>query len=74
VHPALVHYPWAFLTGAFLFDLAGKLAGRLAAWVTGAVLAAAGIAAALVAAVPGFIDSVYTVPPTAAGNAERPGT
>ena len=63
VHPALVHYPWAFLTGAFFFDVAGKLTGSPAAWVTGALLAAAGIAAALVAAVPGFIDYVYTVPP-----------
>jgi nitrite reductase/ring-hydroxylating ferredoxin subunit/uncharacterized membrane protein len=67
VHPALVHYPWAFLTGAFLFDLAGKLTGSPAAWVTGAFLAAAGIAAALVAAVPGFIDYVYTVPPNSSG-------
>jgi nitrite reductase/ring-hydroxylating ferredoxin subunit/uncharacterized membrane protein len=67
VHPALVHYPWAFLTGAFLFDLAGKLTGSQAAWVTGAFIAAAGIAAALVAAVPGFIDYVYTVPPNSSG-------
>jgi nitrite reductase/ring-hydroxylating ferredoxin subunit/uncharacterized membrane protein len=67
VHPALVHYPWAFLTGAFLFDVAGKLTGSPAAWVTGAFLAAAGVAAALVAAVPGFIDYVYTVPPDSSG-------
>jgi nitrite reductase/ring-hydroxylating ferredoxin subunit/uncharacterized membrane protein len=67
VHPALVHYPWAFLTGAFLFDLAGKLTGSPAAWVTGAFLSAAGIAAAIVAAVPGLIDYVFTVPPNSSG-------
>ena len=67
VHPALVHYPWAFLTGAFLFDLAGKVTDSPAAWVTGAFLAAAGIATAIVAAVPGFIDYVYTVPPNSSG-------
>ena len=67
LHPALVHYPWAFLTGAFVFDVAGALTNSPAAWTSGAFLAAAGIACALVAAVPGFIDYVYTVPPDSSG-------
>lgn len=67
VHPALIPFPFAFLYGAFLFDLAGRLAERPAWWTTGAHLALAGIATALVAAVPGFIDYLYTVPPESTG-------
>jgi uncharacterized membrane protein/nitrite reductase/ring-hydroxylating ferredoxin subunit len=63
IHPALIPFPFAFLTGAFLFDLAGRLTDRPAWWTTGAHLALAGIAAALLAALPGFIDYVKTVPP-----------
>jgi uncharacterized membrane protein len=28
IHPALIPFPFAFLYGAFFFDLAGRLAGR----------------------------------------------
>jgi len=67
IHPALITFPFAFLYGAFLFDLVGRLAGRPLWWTVGAHLAVAGIATALVAAVPGFVDYVYTVPPRSTG-------
>jgi uncharacterized membrane protein/nitrite reductase/ring-hydroxylating ferredoxin subunit len=67
IHPALIPFPFAFLTGAFLFDTAGWLADRPSWWTTGSHLAAAGIVAALVAAVPGLIDYLFTVPPRSSG-------
>jgi uncharacterized membrane protein/nitrite reductase/ring-hydroxylating ferredoxin subunit len=67
IHPALIPFPFAFLYGAFLFDLAARLAERPAWWTTGAYLSLVGIVAALIAAVPGFIDYFYTVPPNSSG-------
>jgi uncharacterized membrane protein/nitrite reductase/ring-hydroxylating ferredoxin subunit len=67
VHPMLIPFPIAFLTGALLFDAAGWLLGVPAWWTTGGHLGAAGIATALLAAVPGLIDYLYTVPPNSSG-------
>jgi len=67
IHPALVHFPLAFLIGAFCFDLLGKLMARPVWWMTGARLAVLGIASALLAAVPGLIDYLFTVPPKSSG-------
>jgi nitrite reductase/ring-hydroxylating ferredoxin subunit/uncharacterized membrane protein len=67
IHPALITFPFAFLYGALLSDVAGRLAGRPLWWTIGAHLAVAGIVTALVAAVPGFIDYLYTVPPRSTG-------
>jgi nitrite reductase/ring-hydroxylating ferredoxin subunit/uncharacterized membrane protein len=67
IHPALIPFPFAFLTGALVFDAAGWLFGWPDWWRTGALLARAGIAMALVAAVPGIIDYIYTVPPKSSG-------
>ena len=67
LHPALIPFPFAFLTGAFAFDLLAWLLARPAWWTTGGHLAAAGIVTALVAAVPGIIDYIYTVPPNSTG-------
>jgi nitrite reductase/ring-hydroxylating ferredoxin subunit/uncharacterized membrane protein len=67
IHPALIPYPFAFLSGALLFDLAGLLPGRAAFHGTAAHLTAAGVAAGLLAAIPGVIDYVYTVPPNSSG-------
>jgi nitrite reductase/ring-hydroxylating ferredoxin subunit/uncharacterized membrane protein len=67
LHPALIPFPFAFLTGAFLFDVAGVIAGRPTWWTTGSHLAIAGVAAALVAAVPGTVDYVRSVPPRSSG-------
>jgi nitrite reductase/ring-hydroxylating ferredoxin subunit/uncharacterized membrane protein len=67
LHPALIPFPFAFLTGALLFDAAGLLLARPAFWATGGHLAAAGVVAALLAAVPGLVDYFYTVPPKSTG-------
>ena len=67
VHPMLIPFPIAFLTGALLFDTAGWLLGVPTWWTTGGHLGAAGIAAALLAAIPGVIDYFYTVPPNSSG-------
>ena len=67
IHPALIPFPFAFLSGAFGFDLSGRLLDRPTWWSTGAHLALAGIATALLAAVPGLIDYRYTVPPKSSG-------
>jgi nitrite reductase/ring-hydroxylating ferredoxin subunit/uncharacterized membrane protein len=63
IHPALIPFAFAFLVGAFAFDVAGVVLDRQALWTTGASLALAGVVAALVAAIPGFIDYFFTVPP-----------
>ena len=67
IHPALIPFPFAFLVGAFGFDVAGVVFDRQALWSTGAYLALAGVGTALIAAVPGFIDYLYTVPPDSSG-------
>jgi nitrite reductase/ring-hydroxylating ferredoxin subunit/uncharacterized membrane protein len=67
IHPALITFPFAFLTGAFLFDALAWLSANQALWTTGRHLAIAGVATALMAAVPGFVDFLYTVPPQSSG-------
>jgi uncharacterized membrane protein/nitrite reductase/ring-hydroxylating ferredoxin subunit len=67
IHPALIPFPFAFLYGAFLFDVASRLAERPTWWTTGAYLSLVGIVAALIAAVPGFVDYFNTVPPKSSG-------
>ncbi len=67
VHPALVHFPIAFLIGAFGFDLAGYLAANPSWWTIGYYLALLGVITALVAALPGFLDYFFTVPPRSSG-------
>jgi nitrite reductase/ring-hydroxylating ferredoxin subunit/uncharacterized membrane protein len=67
LHAALIPFPFAFLTGAFVFDVLGRWLDRPALWTTGAHLAIAGIVFALIAAVPGALDYVYTVPPRSTG-------
>lgn len=67
IHPMLIPFPFAFLTGAFLFDVAGRVTGHAGWWATGGHLALIGIATALLAAVPGFIDYLRTVPPKSSG-------
>jgi uncharacterized membrane protein/nitrite reductase/ring-hydroxylating ferredoxin subunit len=63
IHPMLIPFPIAFLTGALLFDAAGWFRGVPSWWTTGGHLGLAGLAAAVLAAVPGLIDYLYTVPP-----------
>ena len=67
LHPALIPFPFAFLTGALVFDLIGVLTSGDGWFTTAGYLAAAGVLTALLAAVPGFIDYLYTVPPDSSG-------
>jgi nitrite reductase/ring-hydroxylating ferredoxin subunit/uncharacterized membrane protein len=67
IHPMLIPFPFAFLTGALVFDVAGRVTGNAAWWATGGFLAILGVVAALIAAVPGFIDYLRTVPPKSSG-------
>ena len=67
IHPALIPFPFAFLTGAFAFDLAGVLLDRSGWWTTGRLLAIAGVIMGVLAAIPGAIDYFKTVPPHSTG-------
>lgn len=63
IHPMLITFPFAFLSGAFVFDLLGALTGRAPWWTTGGYLAIAGLVGGVAAAVPGLADYLATVPP-----------
>lgn len=67
IHPALIPFPFAFLTAAPLFDLAGHAWRHAAFWTTAEHLIVAGIFAGVLAAVPGVVDYVYAVPPESSG-------
>jgi nitrite reductase/ring-hydroxylating ferredoxin subunit/uncharacterized membrane protein len=67
IHPALIPFPFAFLTGALIFDVIGVITNAPSFWATGAHLQVAGIGAGLLAAVPGLLDYVYSVPPNSSG-------
>jgi len=62
IHPMLIPYPFAFLTGAAAFDLAARARQDPRLGETGRHLTLAGFGMALVAAVPGLIDYALTVP------------
>lgn len=62
IHPMLIPYPFAFLSSAIAFDLAGLAKDDERLGQTANVLTKAGIVSALAAAVPGFIDYVQRVP------------
>ncbi len=67
IHPSLIPFPFAFLWGALLFDLAALLWDAPALGTTASHLIVAGVAAGVIAAVPGVIDYVMTVPPDSSG-------
>ena len=67
IHPAIIPFPFAFLTAALPFDALGILLGNPGLWMTGGYLTIAGLATGLLAAIPGAIDYVYTVPPESSG-------
>ena len=67
VHPMLIPFPFAFLSGAVLFDTGSWLFNLPVWWIIGTYLAALGVLTALAAAVPGLIDYIYTVPPRSSG-------
>ena len=63
----LIVYPFAFLTGAFGFNLAGRASGNRDLETVADRLVPAGVAAGLVAAVPGIVDYFSVVPPNSSG-------
>ncbi len=63
IHPMLIPYPFALLSGAAAFDLAASVTADRAWSRTARHMTAAGLGTALVAAVPGIIDYFGTVPP-----------
>ena len=63
----LIVYPFAFLTGAFGFSVAGAARRNEELSNVARHLVPTGIAAGLVAAVPGLIDYLQTVPPNSSG-------
>jgi nitrite reductase/ring-hydroxylating ferredoxin subunit/uncharacterized membrane protein len=67
IHPMLIPFPFAFLTGAWGFGLAGAVSGRKDLTTVWRYLVPTGIAAGLAAAVPGLVDYVGTVPPNSSG-------
>jgi nitrite reductase/ring-hydroxylating ferredoxin subunit/uncharacterized membrane protein len=67
IHPMLVVYPFAFLTGAFAFNLAAALSRNREYARVSQQLVPVGIAAGLAAAVPGLIDYQESVPPRSSG-------
>jgi nitrite reductase/ring-hydroxylating ferredoxin subunit/uncharacterized membrane protein len=71
IHPMLIVYPFAFLTGAFAFSVASALAGsrerKRELSTVANHLVPAGVVAGLAAAVPGAIDYLERVPPHSSG-------
>ncbi len=67
VHPTLVVFPFAFLTGAFFSHAIAVVVNRPSFWTTGGYLTVAGVATGVAAAVPGLLDYFFTVPPRSSG-------
>lgn len=63
LHPMLIVYPFAFLTGAFGFNVAATATRRRDLADVSQRLIPAGIAAGLLAALPGLLDYQRSVPP-----------
>ncbi len=63
IHPILIAFPVAFLTGALIFDVLSLIGGNQMFSQTAEYLLPAGLISTVVAAVPGLIDYLYTVPP-----------
>jgi nitrite reductase/ring-hydroxylating ferredoxin subunit/uncharacterized membrane protein len=73
IHPALIVYPFAFLTGAFGFNAAAAATKNPELRIVGDHLVPAGIAAGLIAAVPGLVDYLNSVPPQSSGKERATG-
>jgi nitrite reductase/ring-hydroxylating ferredoxin subunit/uncharacterized membrane protein len=67
IHPMLIVYPFAFLTGAFGFSVAAAASRNQDLRTVSNYLIPTGIAAGLVAAVPGVVDYFKVVPPNSSG-------
>ena len=67
IHPMLIVYPFAFLTGAFAFTAVAAATKKRDLRDVAGHLLPAGIAAGLTAAVPGVVDYLTVVPPDSSG-------
>src|ERR1043165_3964427 len=63
IHPMLIPFPFAFLSGAWGFRVAAAITGNDDLKTVARYLAPAGLVAGLVAAVPGLVDYLGSVPP-----------
>ena len=63
IHPMLIPFPFAFLTGGWGFGVAGAVSGNDDLKTVSRYLVPAGLVAGLVAAVPGIVDYLVSVPP-----------
>jgi nitrite reductase/ring-hydroxylating ferredoxin subunit/uncharacterized membrane protein len=63
IHPMLIPFPFAFLTGGWGFGVAGAVSGNEDLKTVSRYLVPAGLVAGLVAAVPGLVDYLVSVPP-----------
>jgi nitrite reductase/ring-hydroxylating ferredoxin subunit/uncharacterized membrane protein len=63
IHPMLISFPFAFLTGGWGFGVAGALLRNRDLTTVWRHLVPTGVAAGLVAAVPGILDFAGRVPP-----------
>lgn len=66
IHPMLIPYPFALLSSAAVFDIAGAMTSRTEWSQTARHMTTAGLGTALVAALPGIVDDFGTVPPRTA--------
>jgi nitrite reductase/ring-hydroxylating ferredoxin subunit/uncharacterized membrane protein len=67
IHPMLIPFPFAFLTGGWGFGLAGAITKRPDLLTASRCLVPTGVAAGLLAAVPGVVDYFASVPPESSG-------
>src|ERR1044071_2895533 len=63
IHPMLIVYPFAFLTGSFGFSATAAASGNRELQKVSDYLVPTGVVTALFAAVPGVIDYFGSVPP-----------
>lgn len=63
IHPMLIPFPFAFLTGGWGFGVAAAVSGNEDLKTVSRYLVPAGLVAGLVAAVPGIVDYLGSVPP-----------
>jgi nitrite reductase/ring-hydroxylating ferredoxin subunit/uncharacterized membrane protein len=67
IHPMLIVYPFAFLTGSFGFSATAAASGNRELQKVSDHLVPTGVVAALFAAIPGVIDYFGSVPPQSSG-------
>ena len=67
IHPMLVPFPIAYLSGSAIVNAAARLVNRPQWFRTADHMSRLGIASAFGAAVPGLIDYLFSVPPKSSG-------